>query len=86
MLVCVVCDRCNCVGGGAFVCVCVSVRVCAVLVACGVSRCGVLVGVWLVSAVVGPLPPLAEVPVCDSPPLLAGFRCRWWWVFLATPG
>ena len=24
--------------------------------------------------------------MCDSPPLLAGFRCRWWWVFLATPG
>ena len=46
----------------------------------------VLVGVWLVCAVVGPSPLVAEVPVCDSPPLLAGFRCRWWWVFLATPG
>ena len=24
--------------------------------------------------------------MCYSPPLLAGFRCRWWWAFLATPG
>ena len=30
--------------------------------------------------VVGPSPLLAEVPVCYSPPLLAGFRCRRWWV------
>ena len=64
-------------------CVCVCVCVC---VACGVVRCGVLVGVWLVCDVAGPSPLLAEVPVCDPPPLLAGFRCRWWWVFLATPG
>ena len=42
--------------------------------------------VWLVCGVVGPSPLLAEVPVCYSPPLLAGFRCRWWWAFLATPG
>ena len=41
---------------------------------------------WLVCAVVVPSPLLAEVPECDSPPLLAEFRCRWWWVFLATPG
>ena len=68
------------------VCVCVCVRVCGVLVACGVVRCGVLVGMWLVWGVVGPSPLLAEVPVCYSPPLLAGFRCRWWWAFLATPG
>ena len=37
-----------------------------------------LVGLWLVCGVVGPSPLLAEVPVCYSPPLLAGFRCRWW--------
>ena len=41
---------------------------------------------WPVCGVVGPSPLLAEVPVCYSPPLLAGFRCRWWWAFLATPG
>ena len=59
-------------------------------VVCGVwcVMCGggVLVGLWLVCGVVGPSPLLAEVPVCYSPPLLAGFRCRWWWAFLATPG
>ena len=27
-----------------------------------------------------------QVPVCYSPPLLAGFRCRWWWAVPATPG
>ena len=47
---------------------------------------GVLVGLWLVCGVVGPSPLLAEVPVCYSPPLLAGFRCRWWWAVPATPG
>ena len=47
---------------------------------------GVLVGLWLVCCMVGPSPVLAEVPVCYSPPLLAEFRCRWWWAFLATPG
>ena len=52
-------------------------------VACGG---GVLVGLWLVCGVVGPSPVLAEVPVCYSPPLLAGFRCRWWWAVPATPG
>ena len=36
--------------------------------------------------VVGPSPLLAEVPVCYFPPLLAGFRCWWWWAVLATPG
>ena len=84
VLVCVVCVRGVCVAGGAGVGVssaCVSVCVC---VACGVVRCGVFMGMWLVCAVVGPSLLLAEVPVCDSPPLLAGFRC--WWVFLASPG
>ena len=47
---------------------------------------GVLVGLWLVCGVVGPSPLLAEVPVCYSPPLLAGFRCRLWWAVPATPG
>ena len=66
-------------GGGGVWCV-----VCGVwCVACGG---GVLVGLWLVCGVVGPSPLLAEVPVCYSPPLLAGFRCRWWWAFVATPG
>ena len=61
-----------------------SAVVCGVwcVVCCG----GVLVGLWLVCGVVGPSPLLAEVPVCYSPPLLAGFRCRWWWAFLTTPG
>ena len=58
--------------------------VCAVW--CVVFGGGVLVGWWLVCSVVGPSPLLAEVPVCYSPPLLAGFRCRWSWAFLATPG
>ena len=47
---------------------------------------GVLVGLWLVCGLVGPSPLLAEVPVCYSPPFLAGFRCRWWCAVLATPG
>ena len=57
-------------------------------VVCGVwcVVCGVLVGLWLVCGVVGPSPLLAVVPVCYSPPLLAGFRCRWWWAVPATPG
>ena len=41
---------------------------------------------WLVCGVVGPSPLLAQVPVCYSQPLLAGFRCRWWWAVPATPG
>ena len=53
---------------------------------CVVCVGGVLVGLWLMCGVVGPSPLLAEVPVCYSPPLLPGFRCRWWWAFLATPG
>ena len=54
-------------------------------VVCGVLR-WCIVGLWLVCGVVGPSPLLAEVPVCYSPPLLAGFRCRWWWAVPATPG
>ena len=53
---------------------------------CVVCGGGVLAGLWLVCGVVGPSPLLAEVPVCYSPPLLAGFRCRWWWAVPATPG
>ena len=53
---------------------------------CVVCGGGVLVGLWLVCGVVGPSPLLAEVPVYYSPPLLAGFRCRWWWAVPATPG
>ena len=45
---------------------------------CVVCGGGVLVGLWLVCGVVGPPPLLAEVAVCYSPPLLAGFRCLWW--------
>ena len=53
---------------------------CVWCVVCGVWRAAVacVVGLWLVCGVVGPSPLLAEVPVCYSPPLLAGFRCRWW--------
>ena len=61
----------------------VRLRRCVWCVVCGG---GVLVGLWLVCGVVGPSPLLAEVPVCYSPPLLAGFRCRWWWAVPATPG
>ena len=57
-----------------------------VAVWCVVCGGGALVGLWLVCGVVGPSPLLAEVPVCYSPPLLAGFRCRWWWAVPATPG
>ena len=53
---------------------------------CVVCGGGVLVGLRLVCGVVGSSPFPAEVPVCYSPPLLAGFRCRRWWAFLATPG
>ena len=53
---------------------------------CVVCGGGVWVGLWLVYGVVGPSPLLAEVAVCYSPPLLAGFRCRWWWAVPATPG
>ena len=53
---------------------------------CVVCGGGVLLGLWLVCGVVGLSPLLAEVPVCYSPPLLAGFRCRWWWAVPATPG
>ena len=66
-------------GGGGVWCV-----VCGVW--CVVCGSGVLVGLWLVCGVVGPSPLLAELPVCYSPPLLAGFRCRWWSAVLATPG
>ena len=66
------------VGGGVWCVVCG--------VWCLVCAGGVLVGLWLVCGVVGPSPLLAEVPVCYSPPLLAGFRCRWWWAVLASPG
>ena len=55
-------------------------------VCCVVCGGGVVLGLWLVCGVVGPSPLLAEVPVCYSPPLLAGFRCRWWWAVPATPG
>ena len=47
---------------------------------------GLAHALWPVCGAVGPSPLLAEVPVCYSPPLLAGFRCRWWCAFLATPG
>ena len=92
VLVCVVCVCGVCVGGGAGVGVCVCVCVCVVcwwrVVAgpCLRRLLLALVGVWLACAVVGPSPLLAEVPVCVFPPLLAAFRCRWWWVSLATPG
>ena len=62
------------------------VSVGCVAVWCVVCGGGVLVGLWLVCGVVGPSPLLAEVPVCYSPPVLAGFRCRWWWAVPATPG
>ena len=85
--VCVVCSwwwrGCGCVFR---VCWCVCVCVCACVAGAGWGLPLVWVWVWLVCVVVGPPPLLAEVPECDSPPLLAGFCCRWWWVLLATPG
>ena len=72
-------SRLGSAGGGGVWCV-----VCGVW--CVVCGGGVLVGLWLVFGVVGPSPLLVEVPVCYSPPLLAGFCCRLWWAFLATPG
>ena len=66
--------------------VCVCVCVCGCVAGAGLGFPLVWVWVWLVCAVVGPSPVLAEVPECEFPPLLAGFRCRWWWVVLATPG
>ena len=71
------------VGAGVWCVVVVCCWGCGWCVACGG---GVLLGLWLVCGVVGPSPLLAEVPGCYSPPLLAGFRCRWWWVVPATPG
>ena len=84
VLVCVVCSwwwcGCGCV---FFVCWCVCVCVCGVwwLVspagACCWCRCGCG---WCV---------LWMVPCHSwrgSWVLLAGFRCRWWWVFFAYPG
>ena len=70
-------------GGGRFPPLLAGVRLRRRCVVCGG---GVLVGLWLACGVVGPSPLLAEVPVCYSPPLLAGFRCRWWWAVPATPG
>ena len=67
-------------------CVLVCVCVCAWVAGAGWGLPSVWVWVWLVCVVVGPSPLLAKVPECDSPPLLAGLRCRWWWVLLATPG
>ena len=91
---CVVCGVwCVVCGGGVLVGLGLVCGVwCVVVVCCwGCGWCvacggGVLLGLWLVCGVVGPSPLPAEVPVCYSPPLLAGFRCRWWWVVPATPG
>ena len=41
---------------------------------------------WLICVVVGPSPLLAEVPECDSPPILAGFCYQWWWVLAEGHG
>ena len=75
---------CVAVRGGRAV-LCVACLWCPRCWCCVVVRCGVLVGLWLVCGVVGLWPLLAEVLVCYSPPLLAGFRCRWCRAFLATP-
>ena len=73
-------------GGGGVWCVVCGVWCVVCGVWCVVCGGGVLVGLPLVCGVVGPSPLPAEVPVCYSLPLLAGFRCRRWWAFLATPG
>ena len=54
-------------------------------VVCGVRRwCvgGVMAGVWCGWSLATP----GGGSCALLPPLLAGFRCRWWWAFLATPG
>ena len=86
VLVCVSCVLGGVAVGVSSVCVGVCVCVCACVAGAGWGLPLVLVWVWLVCAVVGPSPLLAEVPECDFPPHLARFRCRWWWVLLATPG
>ena len=100
VLVCVLCVRGVRVGGGAgvgvpsaYVCVCLCVRVWCVcglwlpdLAFRGWCLLLVLMGMWLVCAVVGSSPLLAELSECDSLPLLGGFCCCWWWVFPSTPG
>ena len=72
-----VCVLCVCGGG-------VGVGVSSVCVGACVA-CGGLFP-WLGLVVGGPSLLLAEVPACVFPPLLTGFRCLWWWVFLANPG
>ena len=87
VLVCVLCVSGGGVGRGvSSVCVGVCVCVCACVAGAGWDLPLVWVLMWLVCVVVGPSPLLAEVPEWDSPPLLAEFRCRWWWVLLTTPG
>ena len=63
-------------GGGGVCCVVCGVWCVVCGVWCVVCGGGVLVGLRLVCGVVGSSPLPAEVPVCYSPPLLAGFRCR----------
>ena len=73
-------------GGGGVWCVVCGVWCVVCGVWCVVCGDGVLVGLRLVCGVIGSSPLPAEVAVCYSPPLPAGFRCRRWWAFLATPG
>ena len=73
-----------------FVCACVCV-VCwwSVVVCPRFPRLGLAAGVGVGAAGVccgWSLATPGEGSECDSPPLLAGVCCRWWWVFLATPG
>ena len=86
VLVCVSCVRGGVGVGLSSVSVGVCVCVCGCVAGAGWGLLLVWVLVWLVCAVVGPSPLLAEFSECGFPPLLAGFRCRRWWVLLATPG
>ena len=85
VLVCVSCVRGGVGVGVSSVCVGVCVCVYRCVAGAGWGLLLLWVWVWLVCAVVGPSPLLTEVPDCDFPPRLAGFRCQQWWVLLATP-
>ena len=77
VLACVSCVRGGVGVGVPSVSVGVCVCVCGCVAGAGLGLLLVLVLVWLVCAVVGPSPLLAEGPGCGSPPLLAGVRWRW---------
>ena len=63
---------------------CVLVCVCVCVWVCGWGQLGFAAGVGV--GVVGVRRGWSLATPGILLPLLAGFRCRWWWVLLATPG